>query len=93
VRERNRKGKKVAASLSVAEGARPKGGDYVIQRIVKNSSDPIRLGGDRFILGQEIEKGTGVETRTGSHGTSSARSLHGFLTRILATKLGTRSWA
>ena len=89
VRERNRKGKKCSI-LVVAEGARPKGGDYVIQRIVKDSSDPIRLGGIGFILGQEIEKRTGVETRTVVMGHLQRGGSPTAFDRILATKLGTK---
>ena len=48
----------------VAEGVKPKGGDIVIQRIVKESTDPIRLGGVGFVLGEQIEKITELETRT-----------------------------
>jgi 6-phosphofructokinase len=90
VRERNRKGKKCSI-IVVAEGARPKGGDYVIQRIVKNSSDPIRLGGIGFILGQEIEKRTGVETRTVVMGHLQRGGSPTAFDRILATKLGTKA--
>jgi len=38
VKERNRKGKRFSI-IVVAEGARPKGGDIVVQRVVKESSD------------------------------------------------------
>jgi len=48
----------------VAEGAKPQGGDVVVQRMVKESADPIRLGGIGFVLGEQIEKRTGLETRT-----------------------------
>jgi len=48
------KGKRFSIVV-VAEGAKPKGGDVVVQRIVKESSDPIRLGGIGFILGDQIE--------------------------------------
>jgi len=89
VRERNRKGKKCSV-IVVAEGAKPKGGDPVIQRIVKDSSDPIRLGGIGFVLGQEIEKRTGVETRTVVMGHLQRGGSPTSFDRILATKLGTR---
>jgi phosphofructokinase-like protein len=89
VTERNRKGKKCSV-IVVAEGARPKGGDYVIQRIVKDSSDPIRLGGIGFVLGQEIEKRTGVETRTVIMGHLQRGGSPTSFDRILATRLGTK---
>jgi phosphofructokinase-like protein len=89
VTERNRKGKKCSV-IVVAEGARPKGGDYVIQRIVKDSSDPIRLGGIGFVLGQEIEKRTGVETRTVVMGHLQRGGSPTSFDRVLATRLGTK---
>ena len=63
VKERSRKGKRFSIVV-IAEGAKPKGGDVVIQRLVKESDDPIRLGGVGFVLGAQIEKATGIETRT-----------------------------
>jgi len=39
----------------IAEGAKPRGGKVVVQRIVNDGSEPVRLGGIGFVLGQEIE--------------------------------------
>jgi 6-phosphofructokinase 1 len=74
----------------VAEGAKPKGGNIVIQRVVKESSDPIRLGGIGFLLGQEIERRTGIETRTVIMGHLQRGGSPTAFDRILATKLGTK---
>jgi 6-phosphofructokinase 1 len=63
VKERNKRGKRFSIVV-VAGGARPKGGEVVIQRIVKESTDPIRLGGIGFVLGEQIEEITGLESRT-----------------------------
>jgi 6-phosphofructokinase 1 len=90
VKERSRKGKRFSIVV-VSEGAKPKGGDVVIQRIVKESSDPIRLGGIGFVLGEQIEKRTGVETRTVVMGHLQRGGSPTPFDRVLATKLGTRA--
>jgi len=90
VKERNKKGKRFSIVV-VAEGAKPKGGDIVIQRIVKESSDPIRLGGVGFILGEQIEKMTGLETRTVVMGHLLRGGPPTPFDRILATGLGTKA--
>src|SRR4030043_68801 len=48
VKERSRKGRR-ASIIVVSEGAKPKDGDRVVQRVVKESTDPIRLGGIGFV--------------------------------------------
>ena len=63
VKQRAKKGKRFSIVV-VAEGAKPIGGEVVIQRIVKESADPIRLGGIGFVLAKQIENETGIETRT-----------------------------
>ena len=90
VKERNKKGKRFSIVV-VAEGAKPKGGDIVIQRIVKESSDPIRLGGIGFVLGEQIEKITGLETRTVVMGHLLRGGSPTPFDRILATGLGTKA--
>ncbi|MBM3157819.1 MAG: ATP-dependent 6-phosphofructokinase [Chloroflexi bacterium] len=90
VKERNKKGKRFSIVV-VAEGAKPKGGDVVIQRIVKQSSDPIRLGGVGFVLGAEIEKLSGIETRTVVMGHLQRGGSPTPFDRVLATRLGTRA--
>jgi len=50
VKGRNGRGKRFTI-IVVAEGAKPKGGNVVVQRVVKKSTDPIRLGGIGFALG------------------------------------------
>jgi 6-phosphofructokinase 1 len=90
VRERHSRGKKFSI-IVVAEGAKPKGGDIVIQRIVKESSDPIRLGGIGFVLGQQIENMTGIETRTVVMGHLQRGGSPTPYDRVLATELGTKA--
>lgn len=90
VKERNKKGKRFSIVV-VAEGAKPKGGDVIIQRIVKESSDPIRLGGIGFVLGEQIEKITSLETRTVVMGHLLRGGPPTPFDRILATGLGTKA--
>jgi phosphofructokinase-like protein len=90
VKERSRKGKRFSIVV-VAEGAKPKGGNVVVKRVVKESSDPIRLGGIGFVLGEQIEKRTGVETRTVVMGHLQRGGTPTAFDRVLATRLGTRA--
>ena len=90
VKERNRRGKRFSIVV-VAEGARPKGGDVVVKRIVKESTDPIRLGGVGFVVGDQIEKITGIETRTVVMGHLQRGGSPTPFDRVLATRLGTKA--
>jgi 6-phosphofructokinase 1 len=90
VKERNKRGKRFSIVV-VAEGARPKGGDVVIQRIVKESTDPIRLGGIGFVLGEQIEEITGLESRTVLLGHLQRGGPPTPFDRLLATRLGTKA--
>ena len=88
VKDRNRRGKRFSIVV-VAEGARPKGGDVVVRRIIKESTDPVRLGGIGFVVGAQIEKMTGIETRTVVMGHLQRGGPPTPYDRVLATKLGT----
>ncbi|MFA5143064.1 MAG: ATP-dependent 6-phosphofructokinase [Candidatus Omnitrophota bacterium] len=90
VKERNRHGKRFSI-IVVAEGARPKGGEVAIQRIVKESCDPIRLGGIGFMLGQALENTSGLETRTVVMGHLQRGGSPTPYDRVLATQLGTKA--
>ena len=90
VRDRARKGKRFSIVV-VAEGAKPRGGDVVIQRIVKESTDPVRLGGIGFVLGEQIEKLSGVETRVVVMGHLQRGGSPTPFDRVLATSLGAKA--
>jgi 6-phosphofructokinase 1 len=47
---------KLFSIICVAEGAKPKGGDVVVQKIVEDSPDPIRLGGIANKIAYDLEK-------------------------------------
>ena len=88
--ERSRQGKRFSIVV-IAEGAKPKGGDIVIRRIVKESAQPIRLGGVGFVLGEHLEKVTGLETRTVMMGHLLRGGAPTPFDRLLATRFGTRA--
>lgn len=90
VKERNKKGKRFTIVV-VAEGARPKGGDIVIRRVVKESTDPVRLGGIGFVLAFQLEEITGIETRAVVIGHLQRGGSPTPFDRMLATRLGTRA--
>ena len=75
----------------VSEGAKPVGGKVTIQRIVKDGSEPVRLGGVSFVIGQEIEKLTGIETRNVVLGHLQRGGSPSPFDRILGTQLGTKA--
>jgi ATP-dependent phosphofructokinase / diphosphate-dependent phosphofructokinase len=90
VKERSRKHKRFTI-IVVAEGARPKGGKAVVQRVVKSSPEPLRLGGIGFALGAEIEKLSGIETRTVVLGHLQRSGVPTPFDRVLGTRLGCRA--
>jgi ATP-dependent phosphofructokinase / diphosphate-dependent phosphofructokinase len=90
VKERNLRGKRFSI-IVVSEGARSKEGNTVVQRIVKESTDPVRFGGVGFVLGTKIEELTGIETRTVVLGHLQRGGTPTPFDRILATRLGARA--
>ena len=77
--------------MVVSEGARPKGGDVVVKRIVKESTIPVRLGGIGLVLGSQLEKLTGISTRTVVLGHLQRGGSPTPFDRILATRLGAKA--
>lgn len=55
IKQRKGLGKKFSI-IVVAEGAKPKDGEVVVQKIVEDSPDPIRLGGIGNKLAMDLEK-------------------------------------
>ena len=90
VKERSKKGKRFSI-IVVAEGARPKGGDVVVKKIVKDTAEPVRLGGVGFVLGEQIENKTGLETRTVVMGHLQRGGSPSAYDRVLATQLGAKA--
>ena len=63
IRARVDKGKRFSIVVA-AEGAKPKGGEVTIEKIIKGRPEPIKLGGIGARLCGEIETLTGLETRS-----------------------------
>jgi 6-phosphofructokinase 1 len=87
VRERYRYGRR-SSIVVVAEGAIPKKGKVVVQKLVEDSTDPVRLGGVGYKVGNEIEKRTGLETRVIVLGHVQRGGSPIAFDRILATRYG-----
>jgi ATP-dependent phosphofructokinase / diphosphate-dependent phosphofructokinase len=90
VRERNRRGRRFSIVV-VAEGAKQKGGDIVVKRIVEKSADPVRLGGVGFVLQDQLERATGIEARTVVLGHLQRGGSPTAADRVLATQLGSKA--
>jgi 6-phosphofructokinase 1 len=90
IKERSQQGKRFSI-IVVAEGARPQDGDVVIKRIVKDSAEPVRLGGVGFVLGEHLERVTGQESRVVVMGHLQRGGTPSAVDRILATRFGTRA--
>ena len=60
--ERSKHGKRFTL-IAVSEGARPKDGEQVVNKIVHDSPDPIRLGGVSTVLAEQIAARTHLEAR------------------------------
>jgi 6-phosphofructokinase 1 len=63
----------------------------VFRRVVKEATDPIRLGGIGFELGHQIEELTGIVTRTVVMGHLQRGGTPTPFDRVLATRLGTKA--
>lgn len=86
--ERHKKGKRFSIVV-IAEGARPKGGKVVVKKIVKDSTDPVRLGGIGNKIANDIERITGLESRVTVLGHLQRGGAPSPFDRILATRMGT----
>jgi 6-phosphofructokinase len=85
--ERSKKGKRFSI-LCVSEGAKPKGGDVVVQRRVETSPDPIRLGGIANKLVADIEERTKLDARATVLGHIQRGGSPTPADRVLATQFG-----
>ncbi|MBO8128011.1 MAG: 6-phosphofructokinase [Peptococcaceae bacterium] len=87
LRERYEQGKKFSIVV-VAEGAKPKGGELVVRRVVKESFEQIRLGGIGDFVAQKIEQALNIETRVTILGHLQRGGSPTAFDRILSTRLG-----
>ena len=88
--ERKNAGKNFSIVV-VAEGAKAKGGDVVVSRVLKDSPDPVRLGGIGNRISQEIEQATGIETRVTVLGHLQRGGRPSPFDRILSTRYGVKA--
>ena len=90
VRQRAQKGKRFSI-IVVSEGAKPRGGSVVIRKIVKESTDPVRLGGIGFVLAERLENITGLVARAVVMGHLQRGGSPTPFDRVLATSLGAKA--
>lgn len=90
IQNRVAKGRKFSIVV-VAEGAKAKGGELVVQRTVEGSPDPIRLGGIGHIIADDIEKRLGTESRVTVLGHLQRGGCPTAFDRWLATRFGARA--
>ena len=86
IRERH----KSFSLIVIAEGAKPKGGEINISKVMKDSNSPeaIRLGGIGFYLQGQLEQRVESEIRTTTLGHVQRGGSPGAFDRIFATNLG-----
>ncbi len=87
IKARNSRGKRFSIIVA-GEGAKPHGGDMVIQRRVANSPDPIRLGGISNQLAAQLEGLLNIEARVTILGHLLRGGSPTAFDRILATRFG-----
>jgi 6-phosphofructokinase len=85
--ERDRRGKRFTI-IAVAEGAAPVGGEQVVDKIVHDSPDPIRLGGVSTVLAEQISALAHRETRATILGHVQRGGTPVAFDRVLATQFG-----
>jgi len=90
VKRRSKEGRRFSMVV-VSEGAKPIGGDRVVKKIVKESTDPVRLGGIGMKVAKDIEEGTGLESRVTVLGHLQRGGTPSAFDRILATRFGVKA--
>lgn len=88
--QRKEQGKKFSI-IVVSEGAKPVGGEMVVNQVIAESADPIRLGGIGNLVAQEIQKISGMETRVTVLGHLQRGGSPTPFDRILGTRLGVKA--
>jgi 6-phosphofructokinase 1 len=89
-RQRYRRGKRFSI-VCVAEGAKPEGGQAIVQRRVETSTDPVRLGGIGRLVAERLERLTGIESRATVLGYVQRGGAPSPFDRVFATRLGRRA--
>ncbi|NLW47632.1 MAG: 6-phosphofructokinase [Firmicutes bacterium] len=87
INDRKSRGKSFSI-IVVAEGAKPLGGEMVVGKMVKDSPDPVRLGGIGNFVAQQLESLTCLETRVTVLGHVQRGGSPTTYDRILSTRYG-----
>jgi ATP-dependent phosphofructokinase / diphosphate-dependent phosphofructokinase len=87
---RSKRGKRFSI-ICVSEGAKPKGGQQVVSRLVEASAEPMRPGGIGQKIADDIESATGIETRTVKLGHVQRGGTPVAADRVLATEFGNKA--
>ena len=87
VESRSNRGKRYTI-ICASEGAFPKGGQAVVERVVEDSPDPIRYGGVGKFVADKVEEHTGVESRYVVLGHVQRGGTPVATDRVLATRFG-----
>lgn len=87
VKARSQKGKRFSI-ITIAEGAKVKGGRMVVFKKLKDSPDPIRLGGISFLLADQLEQLTGLACRAVNLGHIQRGGSPTPIDRVLGTNFG-----
>ena len=87
VQQRAKQGKKFSI-IVVAEGAKPLGGEMVVERLVSGRFDPLKLGGIGAKLGKDLEEQFGLETRVTVLGHLQRGGSPNSYDRVLSTRYG-----
>lgn len=87
INARKTKGKKFSIVV-VAEGAKPIGGEMVVERTIEGRTDPIKLGGIGAKVARDLEGLVGLETRVTVLGHIQRGGSPNTYDRVLATRYG-----
>ena len=87
VKERAKHGRRFSL-ICISEGAKPKGGKQIVNKIDPTSPDPIRLGGIGEQLAIDIERCTDIETRAVTLGHIIRGGSPVAADRVMATEFG-----
>lgn len=90
VMNRSKRGRRFSIVV-ISEGAKPEGGNCVVKRIIKESTDPVRLGGIGHKVADQIEKATGLECRVTVLGHLQRGGTPTAFDRVLATRYGIKA--
>ncbi|MFH1714737.1 MAG: ATP-dependent 6-phosphofructokinase [Elusimicrobiota bacterium] len=87
LKDRQNKGR-LFTIIVISEGAKPKGGRFSVQKIINESTDPVRLGGAGMKLADDLEKLTAKECRVVVLGHLQRGGTPTAYDRILASEFG-----